>query len=471
MSNIRYSKHNCTSADTRITRVETTSDCITSRGGLALFSRYVDAIGFTLPVKRLFGSMRKSRKGLPVPTLFKQMLCYLFDGTSRHLTYFDELRTDAGYAAAIETPTCEMASSHQIKRFLAAFSFVRIWKFRRLLQQLFLWRLCREKPDVVVLGVDTMVMDNSEADVRHGVEPTYKKGIKGFQPFHITWGRLIIDAVFRKGSKHSNDGDTAIKALRHLITRIRCRYRDVPIIVRMDAGFFDQKIMAELEALEVGYLIGGKLYEDIRERVDSAPEACWKRFGRRDADIWAFQALVDRRKSWDVSRHAIFMRRTLENGQGVLGFAQTESVIYTNITTDDPIGRALIRAGRQDILDAGALIRLYHDRGCDELVHRALKDFAPEELPCKRFNANAAVYFMRLIAFFLMETFKEDVCDGVIEITSYATRIRRRLIDMAAKIVRTGGQVILKASETAYRSLRLDLLWQRANDPPRLSLS
>jgi len=40
------------------------------------------------------------------------------------------------------------------------------------------------------------VMDNDEAQRRHGVEPTYKK-VKGFQPLQMSWGRFIVDAVFR----------------------------------------------------------------------------------------------------------------------------------------------------------------------------------------------------------------------------------------------------------------------------------
>ena len=43
------------------------------------------------------------------------------------------------------------------------------------MQDLFLWRLEVTKPAVIELGIDTMVMDNDEAEVRHGVQPTYKK--------------------------------------------------------------------------------------------------------------------------------------------------------------------------------------------------------------------------------------------------------------------------------------------------------
>ncbi len=44
-----------------------------------------------------------------------------------------------------------------------------------MLQHLFLWRLNLERPEVVVLNIDTMVMDNDDAPKRHGVKPIYKK--------------------------------------------------------------------------------------------------------------------------------------------------------------------------------------------------------------------------------------------------------------------------------------------------------
>ena len=112
-----------TRVKTRIDDIETTTDCLTDRGALALFARYVSSIvGLNAVLQRCFGSMRKSRKGLPVLELFKQLLCFFMDGTSFHLTRFDELANDAGYAACIETPQEDLASSHQVKRFFRAFS-------------------------------------------------------------------------------------------------------------------------------------------------------------------------------------------------------------------------------------------------------------------------------------------------------------------------------------------------------------
>jgi len=465
---MRKKGQNVTSPAAPIDDFDTTTQRLTGRAGLALFSRYLTSTGFLGAMSILFASMRKSGKGIRIGSLLRQILLFMADGTSRHMTYFDELRGDTGYAGVIETPASDMVSSHQVKRFFAGCSVGRQWLFRRLIKDIFVWRLRVKKPDIIVLGIDTMVMDNSEADVREGVQPTYKHGVKGFQPLHVTWGKYIVDAVFRGGKKHSNHGTTVLTTTTHLVELIRRRYRDVPILFRMDAGFFDQKIMAHLEDLGVGYLVGGKIYGDLRERVDALTPEIWQTFEsgarKEEGSAWNYCALDDCRKSWNQARAAIFMRKTIERRQRLLPFAQTESVIYTNVLRGTPFADALLVAGLAAYLDADALIRLYHDRGADELVHRALKDFAAEELPFKRFAANAAFYYMTLVAFALFEAFREDV---VGETTSYATRVRRRLIDVAAKIVRTGHRTIIKITEAASRTLDFRTLWYRsAHGPP-----
>jgi hypothetical protein len=102
-------------------------------------------------------------------------------------------------------------------------------------------------------------------------------------------------------------------------------------------------------------------------------------------------------------------------------------------------------------------------------VHRGLKDFGFEELPFLRFAPNAALYYTMLVAFFLFECFKEDVCREVIPVEAYATTVRRRLIDVAAKIVRHAGQVILKVAAAAMEQLQFAALWARSSTPPQFA--
>jgi len=93
MKNVRSSR--------RINKIGTTADTITGRGGIALFSRYLETTGILDILDSKFGFMRKSSKGLPVWSLFKQIFCFFFDGTSRHLTYFDQLKKDKGMLRAL----------------------------------------------------------------------------------------------------------------------------------------------------------------------------------------------------------------------------------------------------------------------------------------------------------------------------------------------------------------------------------
>lgn len=102
---------------------------------------YIENVTIYPLLSRFFGSIRKNKKGQAVTSLFKQLFCFFIDGTSFHLTRFDELKRDESYADIIEESVDRLGSSHTMKRFLKGFSFVRIWQFRRLLQMLFIRQL------------------------------------------------------------------------------------------------------------------------------------------------------------------------------------------------------------------------------------------------------------------------------------------------------------------------------------------
>jgi len=182
--NDKKSKQKKETYEIQIDSIEKTSDTLSDRAGLALFSRYLSKVGIYPKITKYFGSIRKSKKGIPIDDTFKQLFCYFTDGTSFHLTRFDDMAKNRGYAETIENSVRTMMSSHSAKRFFKSFSPVRIWKFRTLLQDLFIWRLGKELPDIVILGIDTMVMDNDSAKIREGVSPTYKR-VKGFQPLQV----------------------------------------------------------------------------------------------------------------------------------------------------------------------------------------------------------------------------------------------------------------------------------------------
>ena len=149
---------------------------------------------------------------------------------------------------------------------------------------------------MVLLGLDTMVMDNDEALRRQGCQPTYKK-VKGFQPLQLTWGPFVVDALFRGGKKNGNDGDTAGKIVTHAATFLRKRYdEEVAVIVRMDAGFFDQKLFRTFEEAGIGYVCSGNLEDDITDLAREAGSSQWSEYdnGRQ---LWQYLEFGSHRPS------------------------------------------------------------------------------------------------------------------------------------------------------------------------------
>ena len=87
-----------------IDAIEITDDCLTGRAGMAGFSRYLHSTGITNILAKTFSFLKKSKKGTGLRSMFHQLLCYFFDGTSFHLTRFDKLKEDPGpYVSYLRT--------------------------------------------------------------------------------------------------------------------------------------------------------------------------------------------------------------------------------------------------------------------------------------------------------------------------------------------------------------------------------
>lgn len=454
------------SKQAKISKVEVTSEKLSGRGGLVFFLRYVENIGFYRLFEDYFAFLKKSVKGLSTYQFIKQLLAHFIDGTEMAISAFDRRKDDQGYAAILENLKDEMASSHQIKRMFRKLLVVPNRLYRKILHLLFLWRLRVEKPTVIILFADTMVLDNNDAQKREGVEPTYKKK-RGFQPLQISWGPYVVDVVFRRGDTHSNHGCDLIKAITKLTRLIRDKYKDVPIMVLTDSGFLDDKNFRFFEErLKIHYLCVGKQYDDLKNYAQQiAPEAFNQLL--KGNQSWQYVEFANRLKTWSKFRRCIFTTlETEQNGQLNFEFTKTDSFIYTNLGQDKQLTEQLIKAGGEHYLEAEHIIELNHQRGKGELTHRSLKEFATkEQLPFERFGMNRAYYYFLVISHFLYEAFKQDSLQEVLPLTCYPNTFRRRIIDIAVKIISTGGKIVLKVSEAVFEQLKIKELWEQKPIP------
>lgn len=456
---------------TKITKIGITNDKITARGGLPLFLRYIQNIGlYKLMNSTLISLLVSSGKGLQLHQFLKQMFAFLMDGTSMSISRFDQLKNDEGYAALLENKTNEMASSHQIKRFFSKISIVTNYFFNLILHELFIWRLHISRPEIIELGIDTMVLDNDSAKKREGNEPTYKRK-KGFQPLHICWGPFLIDVMFRRGSAHSNHGTDYPDRVKAVINLIRRRYmKDVPIIICADSGFADQKVYEEFEEnLHIHYITTGKVYNDIKEHIEALPVDSFGEFGKNKV-IWNYVEFGNKLQSWSKFRRCIFTHLVREqDGQYVIGFSKPDNVIYTNIGMCKIADDRLKAAGGHHYFETETIIHTSHQRGADELIHRSIKELATkEQLPFRSFRMNRAYYFLLVITHFIFEAYKQDITFDIVPVTIYPNTFRRKMIDFAAKITSRSRNVFLNVTKSVHQTINIVELWKRCQSPPQI---
>lgn len=462
--NPEYVKH-------KIDYFEATEEKFSSRSGLLLLSRYIQSIGITSLLAERFSFLKKNGKGTPLWSIFHQLLLFFIDGTDLHMRYLDQQKKDPSYSGTIETDENVMLSSHAAKRFFGSVSHVRVWLFRKVLQNLFLWRLNRERPDIIKIGLDTMVLDNDDSQKKEGVEPTYKK-VKGFQPLQLFWGRYMIDAIFRNGKAHSNHGNHVQRVVTRMVQLIRKQYReDVPIIFLADAGFFDEEFLKQCKKLKVGIILGGKMYKDLTERIEAMPDEAFSLYTKKNKS-WMYTDFTDKRGRWEFSWRTIYAKPLSDDeGQIYFEYARPETIIYTNIGMDNEITASILKLHSSDEkevkkISAQAIINDYHMRARDELVNRALKDFGTEHVPFKRFTSNAAYYYLMSIAFFIFEAFKHDADSPAVEITWYAQTFRRKFLDFAGQLVRSGRRIKIKINTVLIERLEFSHIWENSVAAP-----
>ncbi len=237
----------------------------------------------------------------------------------------------------------------------------------------------------------------------------------------------------------------------------------MPIILRIDSGFLDEENLEAFDRLHILFIVSGKMYRSVKEYI-GAQRGTWESYDNGHQG-WDYVEFGYRCESWKKFYRAIYTRPYYEGEQRLLDFARPDNIILTNIGINEKALSGCSEAIRKEITKSEAIISSHHQRGADELPHRGIKDFGFEELPFKRFMANSALYYCMVIAFFLFETFKEDVLAEVMPIGSYASTVRRKALDFAAKIVSKGRQITLKVTKAVMEALKFEKLRERSNNP------
>lgn len=398
-------------------KLDRTEEQFTAHGGLALFGEFLHAMNVH---RQLDASLPApgSRVGYH-PSQFVEPLLLLVHGGGRTLEDLRQIREDAGLRAVLRLPVVPSADAtgDWLRRMgdkdgLAGLAVVNQHQVRRALK--------RETITDYTLDLDATQIVAEKRDAKW----TYK-GERGYMPMigHLAENGLVIGEEFREGNEApaARNLEFIKECAAHMPKKKRIAH------VRADSAAYQADIFNWCEEQQMTFAIGGVLDKAVQAAIAAIPEAQWRVYedGHMAETVHCMHAT---KKAFRL----IVLRRPV---QQELFAAESPTVRYT-----------IVVSNREET--AEETVRWYNQRG--ETSENRIKElklgFGMERLPCGTFAANAVFFRIGVVAYNLFMLFKLLALPSSWSRCQVRT-VRWRLYQMAGKVVRHAGAVILKVQQ------------------------
>jgi hypothetical protein len=314
-----------------------------------------------------------------------------------------------------------VAAPSTLGTFLRSFTFGHVRQLDRVLGVLLerAWAAgAGPGPDRLVIDIDSFVGE-VYGYKKQGAGYGYTHTL-GYHPIIATRAGTgeVIHIRARKGSANTSRG--ALRFVEELIPRVARAGAAGEKLLRADSGFWNTKLMDRLHAAGWSYSIGVRRQKAVAAAIAAIPEQNWT----------ALESYPERGEAQVAetmlgARRLIVRRTRLVGAQAELWPDWRHHPFLTNRT--EPL--ALVEAE-------------HRQHAVIELAIRDLKDQALAHFPSGRFLANAAWTVIAAIAHNLL---RWTTLIGLPDTTVPAARtLRRRLLTIPGRIVRTGRRVTLR---------------------------
>lgn len=282
----------------------------------------------------------------------------------------------------------------------------------------------REIPERIVLDLDATddpVHGNQEGRFFHGYYGNYC-----YLPLYIFAGEFLLCARLRPANIDASAG--SLEEVMRVVSRLRAKWPDVPILVRGDSGFCRESIMAWCEENGVNYVFGlaknARLVKTIGRELHEAKNE-WKQTGHAAR---RFRELTYRtQKSW--SR----MRRVVAKAEH-LGKGTNPRFVVTSLPAKEQDARSLY----EDI---------YCARGeMENRIKEQQLDLFADRTSTSQMRSNQLRLYLSSFAYCLMQALRRLGLAGTEMAKAQCGTIRLKLLKMGAQIKSTVRKVWLHLS-------------------------
>jgi hypothetical protein len=407
-------------------KIEKTDEDLTAHGGLALLAEYNHGIGLrTLADRYLPGP--GSNRGYAA-SAFVDSLVLLLQAGGRRLEDLRELRRESPLLKLVgrdDIPDSDtvgdwlrrMGDPASGQAGLDGLGTVRDVLTHRLLR--------RDERQDYTLDVDAMQVEGEKQDAKY----TYQ-GVQGYMPmlgYLFEAGICLLDE-FREGNESPGAG--------HVPFYQQCKER-LPAGKRIaryraDSASYQSEIINTLETDKVLWTITAAQDAAVQKLIREIPEEAWQRPypGCAYELAEAVHSMEKTRTSFRVVvKREERRQQSLFDGEKYFHYA-----VATNLPEE---------TSPPDVLT------WHNQRGQAENFNKELKlGFGQDQMPCGQSHANAVYFRLGVIAYNLFLGFRRLACPeawGRHTITTF----RWKLVQIAGRIVRHAGQVVLKLAVEA----------------------
>ncbi|OGW48276.1 MAG: hypothetical protein A2078_03130 [Nitrospirae bacterium GWC2_57_9] len=407
-------------------KIEKTAEELTAHGGLALLAEYNHGMGLREQADRHLPGPGSNRGY--AASAFVDSLALLLQAGGRHLEDLRELRREGPLLKLVgrdEIPDSDtvgdwlrrMGDPKTGQAGLVGLGVVRDTLNHRLLR--------RDERKDYTLDMDAMQVEGEKRDAHY----TYQ-GEKGYMPmlgYLFEPGICLLDE-FREGNESPGAG--------HVAFYLDCVQR-MPVGKRIarfraDSASYQAELINELEEDDVFWTITADQDAAVSKLIQNIPEEAWRRpYSGCDYELAETVHSMGKTKT---SFRLVIKRE--ERKQKSL-FEQ-EKYFHYAVATNLPEEKSAL-----DVL------AWHNQRGQAENFNKELKlGFGQDQMPCGQSHANAVYFRIGVIAYNLFVGFKQLACPSAWGRHTIAT-FRWKLVQIAGRIVRHAGQVVLKLAAEA----------------------
>lgn len=413
---------------------------ISAWGGLSILKKMLDKSGFLTFLSEVPLPVQGSNRGHDPIQLIVQFMSSVWCGANRY-SHLDVMRFDTTILKLFG-----WGKKPEHKAFQRYFNKFNIGISSVVFEKLYTWFFTNLHHDNFTLDIDSSVL------TRYGEQQAANKGYNKSKPGRnshhplmafISDFDIVANFWLRPGNSSASNNFQAFleETLRFI--------KDKKVgLLRLDSGFYDQKIFQYLETTNpLNYIVATPMYTAIQRKIHAQNQ--WVEV-EKGLDIVEFQYQA---KEWEHSRRMIAVRRLLKDHPKSVGkqlslFAdeiEINGYRYTcYITSLD--------------LPMAEVWRLYRGRAnCENKIKELKYDYGLDKINEQSFDATEATLRFMTIAYNLMSLFKLLVINSPVK--NRLSTLRHKLLAIPATITQKGDKIIIEMALQMQRRAWIKKLW------------